>query len=201
MTTTVLDYLRHGEPQGGSGVYRGHSVDDPLSDKGWAQMQATTDEVQGWTRIVTSPLSRCAEFARHLGEQRNLPVDVVDPLKEVGFGSWEGKSRAELLQHRADEYHAFYADPVNNRPEGAESLDAFGQRAANVFQDLVSQYPGERLLVIAHAGVIRATLGHVTQAPAINWYRAKVDNAAISRFQHTEKGAQLVAHNWRPVLL
>jgi len=29
--------MRHGEPVGGR-AYRGHSIDDPLSEKGWQQM-------------------------------------------------------------------------------------------------------------------------------------------------------------------
>jgi len=200
MNPTLLDYLRHGQPEGGS-KYRGHSIDDPLSEKGWAQMRATCDEAEGWTRIISSPLCRCSDFAQQIGEERGIPVEIRDNLKEVGFGSWEGATREDLLASRAEEYHAFYNDPVNCRPQGAESLDDFGARIAEIFDSLVIDFSGEHLLVIAHAGVIRATLGHVIHAPAIDWYRAAVDNAAISRFAHNKYGSKLVAHNWRPVLL
>ena len=37
MDDTIIDLIRHGQPQGGS-VYRGHGVDDPLSELGWQQM-------------------------------------------------------------------------------------------------------------------------------------------------------------------
>ena len=197
MPQTTLDYLRHGEPQGGS-KYRGHSIDDPLSERGWSQMRDTVQNLGGWSRILSSPLQRCHAFAQWLGEQRDIPVQVIDDLKEVGFGSWEGATGAELLSERADEYRAFYADPVNNRPEGAETLQDFGGRIARVFEQAAQQYPGEHLLLVAHAGVIRATLGHVTQAPAINWYRAAVDNAALSRFAHDGQRSKLLLHNWRP---
>jgi len=199
MPQTLLDYLRHGEPEGGS-KYRGHSIDDPLSEKGWAQMRASTAEIHGWSRILTSPMQRCRTFAEWLGEQRGLPVELIDSLKEVGFGSWEGATRRQLLDERADEYHAFYADPVNNRPAGAESLHDFGARVARVYEDVASAYCGEHLLIVAHAGVIRATLGHVIQAPPMNWYRAAVDNAALSRFAHDGQHSKLVAHNWLPTL-
>jgi len=197
--STLLDYLRHGQPEGGS-KYRGQNVDDPLSERGWQQMRDTVSALRGWSRIISSPMARCRDFAHWLGEQRQLPVSVIDDLKEVGFGSWEGATRAELLAQRADEYHAFYADPVNQRPQGAEALHAFGQRVATVFEQLLAEHPGEHLLVVAHAGVIRATLGHVTQAPPASWYRAAVDNAAISRFAHDRHGSKLVVHNWRPQL-
>jgi len=199
MSQTLFDYLRHGEPEGGS-KYRGHNVDDPLSEKGWAQMRESVQHLQGWTRILSSPLQRCRAFAEWLGRQRDIPVQVIDDLKEVGFGSWEGATRAELLAERTEEYHAFYADPVNKRPTGAEPLADFGARTARVFEQAAIEHAGEHLLVVAHAGVIRATLGHVTQAPPINWYRAAVDNAAISRFAHDGQRSKLIAHNWLPAL-
>jgi broad specificity phosphatase PhoE len=197
--STLLDYLRHGQPEGGN-KYRGSRIDDPLSELGWQQMRSTVAELEGWTRILTSPMQRCRAFAEWLGGERGIPVEVIDDLREVGFGSWEGATRAELLEQQADEYHAFYVDPVNNRPAGAEPLQAFGGRVADVFETAAARYPGEHLLLVAHAGVIRATLGHVTRAPAISWYRAAVDNAALSRFAHDGRRARLLVHNWRPAL-
>lgn len=199
MSKTRLDYLRHGEPMGGS-RFRGNGVDDPLSDLGWRQMRSSVGAFDDWQRVVCSPMQRCAAFAHWVGEQRDLPVEVVDDLREVGFGAWEGCSREQLKQSRRAEYDAFYVDPVNNRPGGAEPLDAFGRRVAAVFEDLVERYRGQQLLVVCHAGVIRATLGHVTRAPATTWYRAQVDYAAMSRFVHDPRGAWLAAHNWRPTL-
>jgi alpha-ribazole phosphatase len=197
--STLLDYLRHGEPVGGS-RFRGHGVDDPLSDKGWAQMRSTTAALRGWDRVISSPMQRCLEFARWLSGERGLPLEVIDDLREVGFGSWEGVQRDVLREEHSAEYEAFYADPVNCRPAGAEPLEAFAARIAAVYDDLARRHAGQRLLVVCHAGVIRATLGHVVRMPALNWYRTEVDNAAVSRFVHDRRGARLVAHNWRPAL-
>jgi broad specificity phosphatase PhoE len=199
LTTTRLDYLRHGQPVGGT-RFRGNGVDDPLSETGWRQMRDTTASLGGWDRIITSPLQRCRAFADWLGESAGLPVTTLDDLREVGFGAWEGVSREHLRGQCRGEFEAFYADPVNCRPAGAEPLDSFGARVAAVFEQLVGEHAGQHLLVVCHAGVIRATLGHVLRAPAVNWYRAEVANAAVSRFESTAGGNRLVAHNWRPGL-
>ncbi len=196
---TLLDYIRHGQPVGGN-LFRGQGVDDPLSEKGWRQMRQTVENIDGWDRIISSPLSRCAEFANWLAEQRDLPLEICDDLREVGFGSWEGLNRDQLRRNHAADYLAFFQDPVNNRPAGAEPLEAFRARIGAVFDRLLETYPGQHLLIVAHAGVIRATLGHVTQAPTISWYRTIVDNAAISRFVLDRECAKLVTHNWRPNL-
>jgi broad specificity phosphatase PhoE len=199
MNSTRLDYLRHGEPVGGS-RFRGNGVDDPLSEKGWQQMRTSTAAIDGWQCVVSSPMRRCLEFARWLATERSLPLEVQPDLREVGFGAWEGMGREQLRTQRAAEYDAFYRDPVHNRPAGAEPLTLFGARVATVFDHLVDAYAGQHLLIVCHAGVIRGTFGHVTQSPPINWYRTEVDNAAITRFVHNQRGAHLVAHNWRPSL-
>jgi broad specificity phosphatase PhoE len=44
----TLDLLRHGEPEGGR-LYRGNLLDNPLSEKGWQQMQASVNGiVRSW---------------------------------------------------------------------------------------------------------------------------------------------------------
>jgi len=193
---TTIDFIRHGEPVGGH-RYRGDGIDDPLSKTGWQQMWQAVETSQNWSRIISSPMLRCSEFAHALGKQQGLPVDVVFELREVGFGSWEGKNRDEIIRQNKAEYDDFYADPVHNRPPGAEDLHRFGERIALVYRQLVANYPDDHLLVVAHAGVIRAALGYVMQTAASNWYRAKIDNACITRFQHSHQGDLLVFHNTR----
>lgn len=177
--------------------YRGSGIDDPLSEKGWQQMWRALEKPASWNRIISSPMLRCCEFADAAGRRLGLPVESIQDLREVGFGSWEGRNAAEIIRDDPAEYEDFYLDPVHNRPQGAEDLQQFGQRVAAVYRHLSTRYPDEHLLVVAHAGVIRATLGHVLQTTAAHWYRARVDNARITRFQHTLTGDVLVFHNAR----
>ncbi len=194
---TVLDLLRHGEPVGGK-RFRGHGVDDPLSDRGWEQMRKTTAALGGWQHVVSSPMQRCLAFADWIANEPQLDLTLAHDLREVGFGSWEGVDRETLANDRSTEYQAFYRDPVGQRPPGAEPLDAFGQRVSGALDRALEQFAGRHVLVVVHAGVIRAALGHVMRSPPICWYRANVDNAAVTRLASDRLGLQLVTHNWRP---
>ncbi len=49
--TTQIDVIRHGEPVGGR-RYRGHGVDDPLSEKGWQQMWKAVADRSDWQHIA-----------------------------------------------------------------------------------------------------------------------------------------------------
>ncbi len=193
---TELELIRHGEPVGGR-AYRGHGVDDPLSEWGWAQMRARVSEHEQspWHTVVTSPLKRCRDFAEEVAGRFDLPLIVEERLKEVGFGRWEGCTHDEVRSRWPEEWAAFHEDPVRHRPEGAEDLHAFIGRVAEALEERVRIHRGERVLVVCHAGVIRAALVHALQAPPAAMYRIRVRNAGITRLWHEDDRWQVTAIN------
>ena len=141
--TTIIDILRHGEPIGGS-KYRGQ-IDDPLSEKGWRQMRTAVAGRDEWQHIVSSDLSRCADFARELGASLAIDVELDPGFREVGFGRWEGKSASELLAEDPEGTAAFWHDPINNTPPGAEPLREFQERVNTAWQGLLTRHAGKHL--------------------------------------------------------
>jgi len=160
-----IDLIRHGEPVGGK-RYRGDKVDDPLSEVGWRQLwQRVAQLGGGWDAVVTSPLSRCADFGAQLAAQHDLPLLIEPDFREIGFGCWEGMTHEQVRVERPEEYRLYRADPVANRPPGAEDLRMFAQRVSGALQRLVERYPQGRVLVICHAMVMRMALCQVMAAP------------------------------------
>lgn len=191
---TIIDLIRHGEPVGGR-KYRG-SIDDPLSERGWAQMRAATAQPEPWEHIVSSPLLRCRAFAEELANRLGVPWEIDPRLSEVGFGSWEGKTGAELRAADPDVLKRFYHDPVGARPEGAEPLDAFLGRVGAGLDALRYQHAGRHVLVVCHAGVIRAAVAHTLGTPPAAMYRLDVSNAALTRLKQTdERPLTVTFHN------
>ncbi len=193
---TLVDLIRHGQPQGGN-LYSGHKIDDPLSDKGWQQMRDAIDDKAPWNQIITSPMQRCQDFARAISEQHQIPLTIEQDFREVGFGSWEGKTREQLKADRLQEYEDFYRDPVNCRPPGAEALDAFIERVTTAYEKQLQQHNGQHILIVAHAGVMRAIIGLTLHTAPIGLYRIKVYNAGLSRIQYDQHGGHLLHHNAR----
>ncbi|WP_177419494.1 histidine phosphatase family protein [endosymbiont of Lamellibrachia barhami] len=182
---TTIDLLRHGEPVGGR-RYRGQ-IDDPLSDKGWQEMWRAVSGETPWQQIISSPLSRCQVFAEALSQKLEVPLQQDDRLKEVGFGNWEGKSGAELRALDPQILARFYRDPLRNRPAGAEPLEAFSQRVADSLNEAIKTHAGKHLLIVTHAGVIRAALANTISAPIESIYRLSIASASISRIQLSEE--------------
>lgn len=189
---TRLDFIRHGEPVGGR-RYRGDQVDDPLCEAGWTQMWARIDAMPdpNWDRIITSPLRRCEAFARALAERRGCPLEREPALREIGFGHWEGLTHQAVRDERPAEYRAYRADPVGGRPPGAESLTAFAERVRDAMARLVARYPGQRLLVVSHAVVMRMALCQALGAPLEAVTRVTTDYAGWLRLTHDEDGWRL----------
>lgn len=190
--SVTLDLMRHGEPVGGR-KYRGQ-IDDPLSEKGWSQMQAAVGDAAPWTRIVSSPLSRCRAFAETLAERHGLPLALDERLMEVGFGAWEGKSAAEIEQAAPGTLDRFKADPLHARPEGAEPLADFHARVSAGLDDLLEQHAGQHVLLVGHAGVIRMAFAWALHIPLIHAYRVEVATASLTRFRLGNGHASLVFH-------
>ncbi len=189
MTETTVDLIRHGEPVGGR-KYRGQT-DDPLSTKGWQQMRTAVADHRPWDIIITSPLLRCCEFARELAQRHAIPLLEDARFMEIGFGSWEGKTAEQLMQGQQDILLAFWSDPVNNRPQGAEPLTDFNQRIVDAWQDLLAQHAGKHVLIVCHAGTIRMSMQHILGMPLGHVFRINVANAGVTRIRIEQHEQQI----------
>jgi probable phosphoglycerate mutase len=187
---TIVDLIRHGEPVGGR-IIRGSGCDHPLSPVGWSQMRAAVAGVVRWDQIISSPLARCRGFALYLASTRGLPMAVEPELREVGMGAWEGRRPVEIARDEPDGFRAFLRDPQRNRPPGGESLESLRRRIGSAYDRQVAGHPGRRLLIVCHAGVIRAVIGHLLNADAAFWYRIRVDYAGVTRVRHRPFGASI----------
>ena len=172
-----LDLLRHGETELGGGL-RG-SLDDALTDKGWAQMRAAVAEQGPWDRLVSSPLQRCARFAEELAVQSGLPIELDSNLQELHFGAWEGQSAAALMETDAEDLGLFWADPYAFTPPEGEPLTDFSARVLAAVARLQAAYAGERVLLISHGGVMRLLLAHARGLPREQLLNVEVAHGAL----------------------
>jgi len=76
---------------------------------------------------------------------------------------------------------------VQYRPEGAEPLDDFTERVWNVYENLAQQYQGQHILIVAHAGVVRAITSKILGMALSDVYsHLRVEYAAIAHSKITE---------------
>ncbi|MBP1147308.1 alpha-ribazole phosphatase [Pseudomonas sp. PvP027] len=179
--TLHLDLLRHGETELGGGL-RG-SIDDALTESGWQQMRAAVADGGPWTRIVSSPLQRCARFSEELAQRLSLPLHLEPGLQELHFGDWEGHSPAQLMETDAEGLGLFWADPYAFTPPGGEPVLYFSNRVLSAVQRLHQAYAGERVLLVSHGGVMRLLLAQARGLPREQLLQVVVGHGALLSIQ------------------
>lgn len=158
----VVDLLRHGQLPGGD-RFRG-SVDDPLTGLGWRNLWRAVDGGE-WDAIVTSPMQRCRIFSASLAVRHGLPWQIVEDLREISFGAWEGLTAEEVRRTAPEELGRFWDNPLSFTPPEGEPLPMFSARVLAAWRDILEQAAGERLLVVAHGGTLRMILAEVLGFP------------------------------------
>jgi alpha-ribazole phosphatase len=151
MKRVSIDLLRHGDT--GQRSYRGQ-LDDALTDEGWAQLRGAVAGRE-WELVLSSPLQRCAAFARELADARRLPLHLDAGLAEYHFGDWQGVPIETLAAEQGDALGRFWLDPVANPPPGAETFAAFHARLCTSLDRVATLAAARRVLVVTHGGAIR----------------------------------------------
>ena len=176
-------------------MFRGSGCDHPLNAHGWQQMRAALGDAAPWDQILTSPMARCREFALELAVRHHLPLAVEPQLCEVGMGRWEGRRPTEVAAAEPDAFADFLRDPLMHRPPEGERLEHLRARIGNAYDRQLAAWPGRHLLIVCHAGVTRALMGHLLNADALGWWRMRVDYAGLARIRHGQHGASIEYFN------
>jgi alpha-ribazole phosphatase len=173
----TLGLMRHGETTGGN-RFRGR-LDDPLTKKGWTQMDKAIQNQTDWERIISSPLIRCARFAESYARKHNLSLTLDHDLKEIDFGDWEGLSAAQLMETSPEALTDFWRDPLNHSPPNGETLSQFRDRILSAWEQRIKVHTGQRVLLITHGGVIRMLLCHLQNRPLHTLMEQPVQHADL----------------------
>jgi alpha-ribazole phosphatase len=176
-----IGLLRHGEVAGGN-CFRGHT-DDPLTAKGLEQMYSAITDCDSWDCIISSPLMRCAKFAKLYAQQYSLPLTIDDRLHELNFGTWEGRTAAELMAEDQDALTRFWNDPEKHPPPDGETLSCFQARILEAWSHILATYSEQRVLVVTHGGVIRVLLCHVLARPLAKLQEFEIKHGGLYSLQ------------------
>jgi alpha-ribazole phosphatase len=93
-------------------------------------------------------------MAAEVAGRHGLPLAIDPDLREIGMGTWEGRTHEEVAEREAEIYRAVYAHPATRRPPGGETLGDLSLRVGAAYDRQLATYPGRHLLIVCHAGVI-----------------------------------------------
>lgn len=173
-------------------------LDLPLTEPGREQIHAVGKFLQetGATRLVCSPLSRCRDSAAIIGERLGLTPCLVEDLREISLGAWEGLTVDEVRERFPGRYEARGRNMAGFRTPGGESFADVQRRAWTVFETLASE-EGD-VIIVAHGGVNRVLLCRMLCMPLENLFLLGQDYGCVNVIQSVHAGFQASVINCRP---
>jgi alpha-ribazole phosphatase len=180
--------IRHGEPAEEARHRCYGSLDVGLSETGRAQMGqvAVYLKSEPFVAIYTSPRSRALESAQILGAAASCPVKVVDDLREIAFGEFEGLRYDEIAARYPGLYRQWMETPTEIQFPNGESFSTMRVRVLRAFDAIRREREGQTVAIVSHGGVNRILLAWALQIPDNCIFRLAQDYAGISRLELVE---------------
>jgi alpha-ribazole phosphatase len=174
--------IRHAEAEE---AYAGRcygSRDVALSPAGHQHAQRLADRLadQSVTLVVSSPRQRALDTAAPIAARQGLPVGVLTDLREMDFGSLEGRTYTEIEQTMPELWHEWMTRPTALHFPDGESYEDVRARACRAVHTLRHDNPAQTVVVVAHGGVLRALLADALELASHNIFRLDQGYCAIN---------------------
>ena len=170
-------FVRHGETVWNVENKICGATDIALTAKGHEQAVETGKKIleQGIKAdvILTSPLSRAYDTARHISDITGIPLEVEPRLAEQNFGKYESTPRDGA------EFHEAKKDMASRFGTG-ESMLQVAQRIYNLIDDIQA---GDRVcILVAHNGIVRMVETYFREMDNEEFSSCGIRNCEIKRY-------------------
>ncbi len=159
---TELIVIRHGETDlNRVGSFQGQ-IDVALNEHGLRQAQRLAQRLAGepFDVIYASDLLRTQQTAEPLARQLSLTINPVIGLREQHFGELEGRTLASVQQESPELWESWLLFQADFSVPGGESVRQFSARILSTVFGLAEHHQGQRLLLVAHGGVLDMLYRH-----------------------------------------
>src|SRR5262249_12970873 len=153
------------------------------SARGRAQAQALRRGLRPYRvrAAYVSPYRRARETAELALAGTGVPVVVLEELRELSLGRWEGCTVDEVRAQDGDPYVAWLRAPHDCPPPDSEPLPVVSDRVRAAVERIAAAHPnGDDVLVVSHGGVISVYACHLLGCSFNSLWRLRVDNASLT---------------------
>jgi broad specificity phosphatase PhoE len=120
-------------------------------------------------------------MARMLAEGRTCPLVVLDAIREIDFGRFEGRTFDDLAREYPDIYRRWMEAPTEVQFPSGESYADLRTRVLGAVRELRARHPGQSVAVVTHGGVIRTLLAEIQGLDPRRMFELEVPYGAIRR--------------------
>ncbi len=178
--------IRHTTPAVAKGVCYGQTdldITDSFHQEATVIRQHLPDSI---VQVYSSPLQRCKKLAEHLF----APTAIIlqKDLMELNCGKWEMQKWDDIPRHEIDPWMNDFVTFCT--PEGESYIDLHERVVAQFEKIRQQQQPAA---IVAHGGVIRSILSHITDtALGDSFNRFKLHYGCVVKISFKDNGVEHV---------
>lgn len=193
---TLVLFVRHGQTPTTGASLPGRAPNLHLAEKGVAQAEAAAVRIgalESVAAVYASPMERTQETAAPIARARKLRVRKAAGLIECDFGKWTGKKLADL--RKLPQWKTVQRYPSGFRFPGGESFSEMQSRAVDATHDLVAAHPGETIVAVSHADVIKAVVAAAAGTHLDLFQRIVISPCSITGVLYSAEGPIVLTVN------
>jgi probable phosphoglycerate mutase len=186
-----LILVRHAQPvRVEQGTVTG-PADPGLSDTGHVQAGRLAEwlAAEPIDVVLTSPLCRARETAAPLAATLGVTAEVVAGVAEYDAAAGEYIPIEELRATKDERWFA----TIEGRWADVGGVDPqeFQRRVVPAVDELIARFPGQRVVVVTHGGVLNVYLAYVVGTAHLLWFHPEY--TSISRVVAARSGQRSLA--------
>ncbi|MXW90083.1 MAG: MSMEG_4193 family putative phosphomutase [Acidimicrobiaceae bacterium] len=188
--------VRHGQTPTTGDVLPGRAPGLHLAPEGVDQARAVAERVAGLGRVkavYASPMERAVETAAPIARACGLRVRKNPGLIECDFGRWTGRKLKTLSKSK--ECTTVQLLPSGFRLPGGESFAELRIRALDAVAAITARHPGQTVVAVSHADVIKAVAAAAAGTPLDMFQRIVVSPCSITAIAYHPAGPILLTVN------
>lgn len=181
MGITIV-FVRRGQTGANAhGIVQGQGGPD-LNEVGRAQAERIAERFarESFGALYSSDLPRALTTAEAIAGRLGLEVRPTAAMRERAFGELSGLHWEQVRDRYPEHWNAWLRDVTHFSPPGGESTVELAARAGAFVDELARRHEGERVLVVAHGGPIRAAICQAVGIPLAFKRSLVVENGSIS---------------------
>jgi broad specificity phosphatase PhoE len=161
-------------------VLLGRSIDAPLDANGEAQARALAERLRPLDDLLLecSPRQRTRQTAGAIALRRCGQVQAAPAMDEIDFGSWSGRTFAELDRdpawRRWNEKRSMACTPAG------EDIEKVQARAMAHLRELQQHFAARTVAIVTHAEIVRSLVLRAMNAPIDDYHRIEISPASLT---------------------
>jgi broad specificity phosphatase PhoE len=155
--------------------------DPALSPYGREEAKRLARRFKGlkFAAAYSSPLKRAYETAEIIRGKR-AKIVREEGLKEIGLGSWEGRTVSQIRKTYGDAFRQWALRPSRVTVPNGEDFKDFVARVRSTLRSIERKHREGNVLVVCHGGVISTYVTQVLHLPPDDVWCLAVKNASLT---------------------